>query len=50
MLTLISPTTPDLGEVASRIAAHSQGLAKRGHREDDVAEPIVVAFAQVTPS
>jgi alkanesulfonate monooxygenase SsuD/methylene tetrahydromethanopterin reductase-like flavin-dependent oxidoreductase (luciferase family) len=49
MLTLVSPMTVDLGEIASRLKAHARGLAEAGHPEGS-AESIVVAFAHVAPS
>lgn len=49
LLTLVSPMTVELGEVASRLEAHARGLAEGGHPEGS-AEPIVVAFAHVAAS
>lgn len=49
LLTLVSPMTQELGEVASRLEAHARGLAEGGH-PDGSAEPVVVAFAHVARS
>lgn len=49
LLTLVSPATEDLGEVAARLEAHARGLAEGG-RPDGHAEPIVVAFAHIASS
>lgn len=46
MLTLVSPMTADLSELASRLEAHARGLAEGGHSGGS-ADPVVVAFAHV---
>ena len=49
MLTLVPPTTPDLGVIADRVKAHARGLEEAGHPED-AAEVVVVVFAHVADS
>lgn len=49
MLTLVSPLTLDLSEIASRLEAHARGLAEGGHAEGS-AEAVVAAFAHVAAS
>jgi alkanesulfonate monooxygenase SsuD/methylene tetrahydromethanopterin reductase-like flavin-dependent oxidoreductase (luciferase family) len=49
MLTLVSPMTLELGEIAARIEAHSRGLTEGGHSEGS-ASAIVFAFAHVAAS
>lgn len=44
LLTLVSPMTGELDEVAARVAAHAEGLAKGGHEEGS-AGTVVVVFA-----
>lgn len=49
MLTMISPLTLHLTEVASRLEAHARGLAEGGYPEGS-AEAVVVVFAHVADS
>lgn len=49
MLTLASPLTRDLGEIAARLDAHARGLAEGGHAEG-TAEAVVSVFACVAAS
>jgi alkanesulfonate monooxygenase SsuD/methylene tetrahydromethanopterin reductase-like flavin-dependent oxidoreductase (luciferase family) len=49
MLTLVSPLTPDVGEVACRVRAHTRGLEEAGHPEGS-AEAVVAVFAHVAES
>lgn len=49
ILTLVSPATTDLGEVAARVAAHARGLEQGGHPPGS-AEAAVAVFACVAES
>jgi alkanesulfonate monooxygenase SsuD/methylene tetrahydromethanopterin reductase-like flavin-dependent oxidoreductase (luciferase family) len=49
MLTLVTPSTPDLGEIASRVRAHARGLEAGGHPEGS-AEAVVAVFAHLADS
>jgi alkanesulfonate monooxygenase SsuD/methylene tetrahydromethanopterin reductase-like flavin-dependent oxidoreductase (luciferase family) len=49
LLTLASPLTLDLGEIASRLEAHARGLAEGGHSAGS-ADAVVAVFAHVGPS
>jgi alkanesulfonate monooxygenase SsuD/methylene tetrahydromethanopterin reductase-like flavin-dependent oxidoreductase (luciferase family) len=46
MLTLVSPLTADLDEIASRVAAHARGLEEGGHAPGS-AQAVVAVFAHV---
>jgi len=49
LLTLVSPATPSLADVAARLEAHARGLAEGGHAPGS-ADAVVVAFAHVAAS
>lgn len=49
MLTLVSPATADLDEVAGRLAAHARGLEERGHGGGG-AEAVTAVFAHAARS
>ena len=49
MLTLVSPATASLDEVAGRVRAHARGLEEGGHPKGS-AEAVVAAFAHVAES
>ncbi len=49
LLTLASPTTRDVSEIAARVRAHARGLEEGGHPAD-AADAVVAVFAHVGAS